>query len=49
MITDNENKFSTLNNYFDHIYVLTIERADERHKKIKEELNGLNFSFLLWI
>ena len=45
MITDNENKFSTLNNYFNHVYVLTIERAVERHKKIKEELNGLNFSF----
>ncbi len=39
------NYLDILNNFFDHIYILTIERAAERHKKIKEDLNGLQFSF----
>ncbi|MBX2931637.1 MAG: glycosyltransferase family 25 protein [Chitinophagaceae bacterium] len=37
--------FEILNQYFSHIYVLTIERAKERHAVIEEELKGLNYHF----
>jgi glycosyl transferase family 25 len=40
-----KNKFEHINNYFDYIYILTIERATERHSKIKQNLKGLNYSF----
>lgn len=39
--------FDILNQYYDHIYVLTLERAKDRQQKIKESLKGLNFDF--WI
>jgi glycosyl transferase, family 25 len=37
--------FNPLNEYFDHIYVITLKRATERHNKISEALKGLNYSF----
>lgn len=37
--------FAYLNKFFDKIYVLTLERAPERHKHIEKELAGLNYSF----
>ncbi|WP_422240483.1 hypothetical protein, partial [Dokdonella sp.] len=37
--------FSKLNSYFDHIYLITLHRAAERHKKIEEVLQGLNYTF----
>lgn len=37
--------FDYLNEYYDKIYVMTIQRATERHKKIEQHLNGLKFSF----
>jgi glycosyl transferase family 25 len=46
MMTEQHKKnLSLLNSFFDQIYVLTIERAHERHKAITDELQGLNFSF----
>jgi glycosyl transferase, family 25 len=35
--------FDYLNNFFDHIYVITIERAKDRHIRIEKELEGLNY------
>lgn len=40
-----KNKLEIINNYFDNIYVITLERAVERQEKIKEVLSGLNYSF----
>lgn len=40
-----EQFFSFLNKYFNHIYLVTIERAQERHALIRKELQGLNYSF----
>ena len=37
--------FRFLNEYYDKIYVLTIQRATERQKKIKKVLDGLEFIF----
>jgi glycosyl transferase, family 25 len=37
--------FDILNQYYDHIYVLTLERAKARQQKISESLKGLNFEF----
>ncbi|MBS1730223.1 MAG: glycosyltransferase family 25 protein [Bacteroidetes bacterium] len=37
--------YKPLNDFFDHIYVITLKRASERHEKIKKELNGLNYHF----
>lgn len=34
-----------LNQYFDHIYVITINRAIDRQEKIREILKGLDFEF----
>jgi glycosyl transferase family 25 len=36
-----------LNSYFDHIYVITLQRAKERHEKINQVLEGLNYSFFM--
>lgn len=35
--------FNFLNSFFDHIYLVTIERAKDRHLIIEEELKGLNY------
>ncbi len=35
--------YASLNRFFDRIYVLTIERATERHQKLTHDLNGLNY------
>ncbi|MCE3281429.1 MAG: hypothetical protein K0Q66_166 [Chitinophagaceae bacterium] len=40
-----ENPFVALNDYFDHVYVITLRRAVERQEKITQHLQGLNFSF----
>ena len=37
--------FDILNQYYDHIYVLTLERAKNRQQKIQESLKGLNYEF----
>ena len=37
--------FSQLNQFFDHIYVLTLHRATDRHQHIEKELSGLHYSF----
>lgn len=36
--------FDIINNFFDKIYVLTLERATERHLHFKKELEGLNYT-----
>lgn len=41
----NPDLYKPLNDFFDHIYVITLQRATERHEEIKKELNGLNFNF----
>lgn len=38
-------KFKALNDFFDHIYVITLQRAVQRHENIKKDLEGLNYSF----
>lgn len=37
--------FNNLNQYFDHIYVLTLDDAADRQENITKVLNGLNWSF----
>ncbi len=37
--------FSPINRYFDHIYVVTLERATERQQRIADVLDGLNYEF----
>ena len=37
--------FAVLNAYFDHIYVITLERNKERQDVIKSTLEGLNYIF----
>jgi glycosyl transferase family 25 len=37
--------FTPLNNFFDFIYIITLERATERQQKITEPLEGLNYTF----
>jgi len=39
------NDFTALNNFFDHIYVITLQRAGERHEALKKNLAGLNYEF----
>lgn len=39
--------FNFLNNYFNHIYLVTIERAIDRHITIQKELEGLDYE-LFW-
>lgn len=43
------NQFEHINAFFDKIYIITIERAQERHEKIKLHLQGLNYEFLLGV
>jgi len=38
--------FEALNNFFDKIYVITLERAADRHLLIKQQLDGLNYTFM---
>jgi glycosyl transferase, family 25 len=40
-----ENVFQPLNDFFDHIYVITLTRARERQHKIAAHLEGLDYSF----
>lgn len=40
-----EQIFEEINSSFDHIYILTIERATERHTALNNTLKGLKFSF----
>jgi glycosyl transferase, family 25 len=37
--------FSALNSFFDHIYVITLQRATDRHEHIRKELEGLQYEF----
>lgn len=41
-----KNIFEPLNNYFDKVYVITLERAKERQEKFNKTFNGLNYEFL---
>lgn len=36
--------FDPLNNFFDKIYVITLQRANDRHLHIHNELKGLNYT-----
>jgi glycosyl transferase family 25 len=38
-------ELSSLNSFFDKIYVITLERSTERHEKMQTVLQGLEFSF----
>lgn len=42
---DRQTFFSALNSFFDHIYVITLQRATDRHEHIKKELEGLQYEF----
>lgn len=42
-MTDIQRFYTYLNNYFDHIYVITLERAKDRHEHIEKELQGLDY------
>ena len=37
--------FTPLNNFFDHIYVITLRRAGERQRAIRKNLAGLKYEF----
>lgn len=37
--------FTQLNRFFDKIYVITLQRATDRHAHIRKELDGLHYSF----
>ena len=39
------NDFTTLNNFFDHIYVISLRRAIGRQEEIKKNLAGLHYDF----
>ena len=39
------NDFTALNNFFDHIYVITLHRANDRQEAIKKNLSGLQYDF----
>lgn len=39
------NSFDSLNNFFSHTYVITLQRATQRHENIKKDLAGLNYTF----
>ncbi|MCV2886160.1 glycosyltransferase family 25 protein [Aestuariibacter sp. AA17] len=45
MAEQNAAIFSSLNDYFDHVYVLTLTHATDRQENVKKELAGLNWSF----
>ncbi|RYF78935.1 MAG: glycosyltransferase family 25 protein [Chitinophagaceae bacterium] len=40
---DRQAFFSALNAFFDHIYVITLKRAADRHEHIRKELAGLHY------
>lgn len=42
-----ESTFNQLNSFFDHVYVISLPRATERHEHFKKELKGLNYS-IFW-
>ncbi len=35
--------FTQLNRFFDHVYVITLHRATDRHQHLKKELEGLDY------
>ncbi|HEX8355938.1 MAG TPA: glycosyltransferase family 25 protein [Segetibacter sp.] len=37
--------FTLLNNFFEHVYVISLQRHTDRQEKMKEVLEGLNYSF----
>lgn len=37
--------FSLLNSFFDKVYVITLQRATDRHEHIQKELEGLHYEF----
>lgn len=37
--------YDTLNNYFDHIYVITLKRATDRQQQVAKDLAGLRYEF----
>lgn len=37
--------FAALNSFFDKVYVITLERATDRHEHIRKELDGLRYEF----
>ncbi|TDH26142.1 glycosyltransferase family 25 protein [Segetibacter sp. 3557_3] len=39
--------FTPINEFFDHIYVITLERATQRQTRINEILSGLNYDFFI--
>ncbi|MEO6730670.1 MAG: glycosyltransferase family 25 protein [Ferruginibacter sp.] len=43
------NDFTTFNNFFDHIYIITLRRATERQDLIKTSLAGLNYEFFFGV
>ena len=47
MTNDKATFFQQLNAFFDKIYVITLERATERHLHVKKELEGLDFQFFI--
>jgi glycosyl transferase family 25 len=38
--------FEPINNFFDKIYVITLQRAADRQLMLKQELDGLNYTFM---
>ncbi|MBL0267698.1 MAG: hypothetical protein IPP99_03225 [Chitinophagaceae bacterium] len=37
-----------LQSYFDKVLVLTVPRFTDRHEKVKQRLQGIQFDFFLW-
>ncbi len=42
-----ENTFDASNNFFDKIFVITLERSTNRQDHINKALDGLNYQFFL--
>lgn len=42
-------EFTALNNFFDHTYIITLERETDRQENIVKCLEGLNYSFFFGI
>ena len=40
-----QNQFQNFNDYYDHIYVLSVSAADNRRKLFSERFSGLDYSF----
>ncbi len=38
-------KFNSINQFFDHIYVISLERETDRHEGVDKLLDGLDFSY----